>query len=133
MRHRSYDAQFGCAVEAALEVIGGKWKGAILYRLLDKKKRFNELKRFFPSLTQRILTQQLRELERDGVISRKVYAEVPPRVEYSLTEFGRSLEPALRMLSEWGASHVEQIIKNREKSAAASTHQKSAAAITHQD
>ena len=115
MRHRSYDVQFGCAVEAALEVIGGKWKGAILYRLLDEKKRFNELKKFFPSLTQRILTQQLRELERDGVIDRKVYAEVPPRVEYSLTEFGRSLEPALRLLSEWGAKHVEQIIENRSR------------------
>ncbi|MBV9957891.1 MAG: helix-turn-helix transcriptional regulator [Acidobacteria bacterium] len=118
MRHRSYDVQFGCAVEAALEVIGGKWKGAILYRLLDEKKRFNELKRFFPSLTQRILTQQLRELERDGVISRKVYAEVPPRVEYALTEFGRSLEPALRMLSEWGAKHVDEIRQNREQAAA---------------
>jgi DNA-binding HxlR family transcriptional regulator len=115
MRHKSYDVHFGCAVEAALEVIGGKWKGAILFRLLDDKKRFNEIKRLFPSLTQRILTQQLRELERDGVVHRKVYAEVPPRVEYSLTDFGRTLEPALRLLSGWGAKHVDKIIKNREK------------------
>ncbi|HSE41995.1 MAG TPA: helix-turn-helix domain-containing protein [Acidobacteriota bacterium] len=118
MRHRSYDVQFGCAVEAALEVIGGKWKAAILFRLLDGKKRFNQIKKLFPSLTQRILTQQLRELERDGVIHRKVYAEVPPRVEYSLTDFGQTLEPALRLLSSWGAKHVDAIIKNREKAAA---------------
>ena len=99
LQHKCYDLQFGCAVEAAVAIIGGKWKGAILYRLLDDKKRFNELKRFFPRVTQRILTQQLRELERDGVINRKVYAEVPPKVEYSLTEFGRTLEPVLRLLS----------------------------------
>jgi DNA-binding HxlR family transcriptional regulator len=115
MKHKSYDVQFGCAVEAALEVIGGKWKAAILFRLLDEKKRFNQIKKLFPSLTQRILTQQLRELERDGVIHRKVYAEVPPRVEYSLTEFGRTLEPALRLLSSWGAKYVDKIIKNRER------------------
>ena len=114
MRHRSYSVEFGCAVEAALEVIGGKWKAAILYRLLDGKKRFNEIKRFFPSLTQRILTHQLRELERDGVLMRKVYAEVPPRVEYSLSDLGRTLEPALRMLSEWGRAHVEEIKSRRE-------------------
>lgn len=114
LRHRSYDVQFGCAVEAALEVIGGKWKAAILFRLLDGKKRFNEIKRLFPSLTQRILTQQLRELERDGVVERKVYAEVPPKVEYSLTEFGRTLETVLRLLSEWGKDHVDEIIENRE-------------------
>jgi DNA-binding HxlR family transcriptional regulator len=101
-------------VEAALEVIGGKWKAAILFRLLDGKKRFNEIKRLFPSLTQRILTQQLRELERDGVIERKVYAEVPPKVEYSLTEFGRTLETVLRLLSEWGRIHVDEIIQNRQ-------------------
>ncbi len=115
MRHRSYDVKFGCAVEAALEVIGGKWKAAILFRLLDGKKRFSELKRFFPSLTQRILTQQLRELERDGVIERKVYAVVPPKVEYSLTEFGRTLETVLRLLSAWGKDHVDEIIQNREQ------------------
>jgi DNA-binding HxlR family transcriptional regulator len=117
VRHKSYDTPSGCPVEAALEVIGGKWKGTILYRLLDGKKRFNELKRMFPSLTQRILTQQLRELERDGIIHREVYAEVPPRVEYSLTEQGRTLKPVLELLREWGVNNVNAIKRNREQSA----------------
>ena len=117
MRHRSYETQFGCPVEAALEVIGGKWKGSILYHLLAGKKRFNEIKRLFPSLTQRILTQQLRELERDGIIHREVYAEVPPRVEYSLTEQGRTLAPVLELLREWGINNVNMIKQNREQSA----------------
>jgi len=98
-----------------LEVIGGKWKGAILYHLLDGTKRFNELKRMFPSLTQRILAQQLRELERDGIVHREVYAEVPPRVEYSPSEMGRSLEPVLRALRQWGADHVNAVMTNREE------------------
>lgn len=117
MRHRSYEADSGCPVEAALEVIGGKWKGSILYRLLEGTKRFNEMKRMFPSLTQRILTQQLRELERDGMIHREVYAEVPPRVEYSLTEMGRTLAPVLLQLREWGVNNVQMIRQNREQSA----------------
>ena len=117
MRHKSYETQSGCPVEAALEVIGGKWKGSILYLLLVGKKRFNELKRVFPSLTQRILTQQLRELERDGIIHREVYAEVPPRVEYSLTEFGRTLAPILELLREWGVNNVQLVMRNREQSA----------------
>ena len=117
MRHRSYETESGCPVEAALEVIGGKWKGSILYLLLAEKKRFNELKRMFPSLTQRILTQQLRELERDGMIHREVYAEVPPRVEYSLTEFGRTLAPVLELLREWGVNNVNIVEQNREQSA----------------
>jgi len=117
VRHRSYETQFGCPVEAALEVIGGKWKGSILYHLLAGKKRFNEIKRLFPSLTQRILTQQLRELERDGIIHREVYAEVPPRVEYSLTEQGRTLAPVLELLREWGINNVNMIKQNREQSA----------------
>ena len=116
MRHKSYESESGCPVEAALEVIGGKWKGTILYRLLDGKKRFNELKRMFPSLTQRILTQQLRELERDGIIHREAYAEVPPRVEYSLTEQGRTLAPVLELLRQWGVSNVDAIRQNREQS-----------------
>ena len=114
MRHRSYQTQLGCSVEATLEVIGGKWKGAILYHLLDGTKRFNELKRMFPSLTQRILAQQLKDLERDGIVHREVYPEVPPKVEYSLSEMGRSLEPVLRALRQWGADHVNAVISNRE-------------------
>lgn len=99
---RTNNCHYSCAVEAALDVIGSKWKGVILYHLLDGTKRFNELRRLIPSVTQRMLTLQLRELERDEVITRKVYAEVPPKVEYSLTPFGKELKPALFKLREWG-------------------------------
>lgn len=106
-RHESYDGASGCYIEAALEVISGKWKGVILYHLLNGTKRFNELKRLFPELSQRILTKQLRELEANEVISRKVYPEIPSKVEYSLTELGLSLEPTLRSLEKWGVNYVE--------------------------
>ena len=96
----------GCAVEATLAVIGGKWKGVALYHLLEGTKRYNELKRDVGSVTQRMLTKQLRELERDGLIVRKVYPVVPPRVEYSLSEKGRTLEPILLALRDWGMSYV---------------------------
>jgi len=99
---RTNQCHYGCAVEAALDVIGNKWKGVILFHLLDGKKRFNELRRLIPSVTQRMLTLQLRELEKDHVISRKVFPEVPPKVEYSLTELGQSLKPILLLLREWG-------------------------------
>ncbi|MGH3644959.1 MAG: winged helix-turn-helix transcriptional regulator, partial [Mycobacterium sp.] len=84
--------EFGCPVEVTQSVIGGKWKGVILHFLLSGTKRFGELRRQFPAITQRMLTLQLRELEAAGVIDRKVYAEVPPKVEYSLTEFGLTLQ-----------------------------------------
>jgi DNA-binding HxlR family transcriptional regulator len=99
---RTNNCHYNCAVEAALDVIGNKWKGVILFHLLDNTKRFNELRRIMPSITQRMLTLQLRELEADGVVNRKIYAEVPPKVEYSLTEFGQSLKPILMSLREWG-------------------------------
>jgi DNA-binding HxlR family transcriptional regulator len=107
MRHTSFDGARGCYIEAALEVIADKWKGVILYHLLGEPKRFNQLKRSFPELSHRILTRQLRELENDGVINRKVYPEIPPKVEYSLTDLGRLLEPTLLSLEFWGVRYIE--------------------------
>jgi DNA-binding HxlR family transcriptional regulator len=100
---RTNNCHYGCAVEAALDVIGNKWKGVVLFHLLEGTKRFNELRRLIPSVTQRMLTLQLRELEDDKIITRKVYPQVPPKVEYSLTPLGRELSPILFALREWGA------------------------------
>ena len=108
INRRIQNCHFGCPVEAALAVIGNKWKGIILFHLLDGVKRFNELKRLIPDVSQRVLTLQLRELENDMVINRKVYAQVPPKVEYSLSELGLSLEPILVALRDWG----QQIMNN---------------------
>jgi DNA-binding HxlR family transcriptional regulator len=113
VRHTRYDCDFGCPVEACVEVIGGKWKGVILFHLLGGTKRFNELSRLMPAVTQRMLTRQLRELEADQVVERKVYPEVPPKVEYSLTGFGKTLEPVLRTLQGWGTRYLEQITRIR--------------------
>ncbi|MDJ0837351.1 MAG: helix-turn-helix domain-containing protein [Acidobacteriota bacterium] len=100
MKQTSY-----CPVESTLEVIGGKWKTVILYHLREGKKRFGELKRVMPLTTQKVLTQQLRELEADGLVSRRVFPEIPPRVEYDLTELGRSLEPVLAAMCAWGVEY----------------------------
>jgi DNA-binding HxlR family transcriptional regulator len=105
---RTY-CEFGCPVEATLDVIGGKWKCVILFHLLSGTRRFNELRRLMPEVTQRMLTRQLRELESDQIIERTVYPEVPPKVEYSLTDFGRTLEPILKMLQQWGFDYLEEI------------------------
>jgi len=85
-----------------LDVIGGKWKCLIIHHLIDGTKRFNELRRLIPKVTQRMLTAQLRELERDAIVHRKVYAVVPPKTEYSLSKLGKSLEPVLWSMHEWG-------------------------------
>ena len=92
----------GCAVEATLSVIGGIWKPVLVFHLLGGKLRFNALCRLTPSATARMITLQLRELEADGIVRRIVYAEVPPKVEYELTELGRSLEPVLLTMRDWG-------------------------------
>ncbi|AIQ11163.1 winged helix-turn-helix transcriptional regulator [Paenibacillus durus] len=92
----------GCPVEYTLDVIGGKWKGVLLYHLIEGAKRFNEFRRICPAITQRMLTLQLRELEEDGVIHREVYHQVPPKVEYSLTEFGHTLVPIILLMRDWG-------------------------------
>jgi len=104
-RFERYDCSEGCPVEAALEQIAGKWKGLIIYHLLDETLRFNELSRRVGTVTQRSLTKQLRELEAAGIVRRKVFAVVPPRVEYSLTEKGRQLRDAIEALRLWGSQH----------------------------
>jgi DNA-binding HxlR family transcriptional regulator len=91
-----------CPAEATLAVIGGRWKVPILYHLFGGVKRFSELQRALPGVTQKMLTQQLRELERDGVVRRTVYAQVPPKVEYSLTPRGESLKPVVKAMCRWG-------------------------------
>lgn len=106
MKHRNYQCSPGCPVEATLELIGGKWKGLVLYHLLQGTLRFNELRRKLPSVTQRMLTRQLRELEAAGLIVRTIYAEIPPRVEYTLTEHGESLRPVILALREWGQDYL---------------------------
>lgn len=97
---------YHCPVEAALDVIGGKWKPLILWALGDNVLRFNELQKGLPGVNTKMLTKQLRELEADGVIKRTVYPEVPPRVEYSITGFGRTLIPILQALCDWGAQYL---------------------------
>jgi len=104
-----------CPVESTLNQIGGKWKGLIILRLLVRVRRFNELLRTLEGCSQRMLTKQLRELEGDGIINRKVYAEVPPRVEYSLTKVGKDLEPVVKSMCEWGQKHVLNIKPNWRK------------------
>jgi DNA-binding HxlR family transcriptional regulator len=100
------DKSYYCTIELALQVIGGKWKPIILWHLgRDGKLRFGELKRTMPNITQKMLTQQLRELEADGMVSRTVYAEVPPRVEYDLTDLGRTVMPVMEKLCAWGNSY----------------------------
>ena len=102
MRERLRQMHDYCATEMALEIIGGKWKLVILYNLFEGTKRFGELRRAMPNVTQRMLTRQLRELEEDGLVRRKVYTQVPPKVEYSLTDTGESLESIVRQIDEWG-------------------------------
>ncbi|MCH4893333.1 transcriptional regulator [Sphingomonas sp. SFZ2018-12] len=98
----------GCAVEATMSVMGGVWKPVLVFHLLSGRLRFNALCRLTPNATPRMITLQLRELEADGIIRRIVYPEVPPRVEYELTDFGRTLEPVLVSLRDWGEAFQRQ-------------------------
>jgi DNA-binding HxlR family transcriptional regulator len=118
---RDFDALL-CPVEAAVGVIGGKWKAVILFRLMSGPKRFGELGRLVPGVTRQMLTSQLRELELDGLVLRNVYHQVPPKVEYSLTDFGQTLVPLLTQLCEWGNHFLARSAKRGD--AAGKTDQK---------
>ncbi len=95
-----------CPVDATISLIGGKYKVVILYHLLDECLRFGELQKLIPNATPKMLTQQLRELESDGIISRTVYPVVPPKTEYRLTDFGKTLMPVLEAMCEWGKTYI---------------------------
>ncbi|MFO0813554.1 MAG: helix-turn-helix domain-containing protein [Gemmatales bacterium] len=95
-----------CPLETLLAIIGGKWKAVILWHLQSGSLRFSQLRRTMPGVTQKMLTQQLRELETQGMINRKVYAEVPPRVEYSLTPLGKKCKPLLKKMHDWSAVNL---------------------------
>lgn len=95
-----------CPVEVTLSAIGGKWKALILFHVRSRPRRFNELRKLIPRVTQRMLTQHLRELETDGILLREVFAQVPPHVEYSLTRKGRTLVPVLDAMAAWGEENA---------------------------
>ena len=103
-----------CRVDDALEILVGKWKPLILLHLMKEgTQRFSELKRSLPDITQKMLTKQLRELEEEDIVERKVYAQVPPKVEYSITEYGRSLESILVAMHEWGMNHQQHKLQRQ--------------------
>lgn len=106
MTYTKNGKSYHCPVEAALDVIGGKWKPLILWALGDNVLRFGELQKELPDINTKMLTKQLRALEEDGVIKRTVYPEVPPRVEYRITDFGKTLIPILEALCDWGADYL---------------------------
>ncbi|KZE63892.1 MarR family transcriptional regulator [Fictibacillus phosphorivorans] len=102
-------------VEITLDVVCGKWKGVILWHLQQENiLRFGELKKLLPGVSQKTLTLQLRELEEDGLVKRKVYPQVPPKVEYSLTHYGQELEATLNQMCEWGKRHKDKVGQNNQ-------------------
>ena len=106
---RKGHGEAGCAVEVTLGLIDGKWKGVILFHLQEGLLRFGELRRKMPGITQRMLTKQLRALEEDGLITRTIYPEVPPRVEYALSQTGQRLRPVIDALRAWGIEHKARL------------------------
>lgn len=106
---------YECKILVTLDVIGGKWKGIIIYHLMNESLRFNELKRRIPAVTQRMLTLQLRELENDGIVSRHIYRQIPPKVDYTLTPFGKSLQPLIDEMRNWGEENEDILLKQRHK------------------
>ncbi|GAA0375129.1 winged helix-turn-helix transcriptional regulator [Bacillus horti] len=107
--------KYQVGVEATLEVIGGKWKPLIIYNLMTGRKRTSELRRLIPNITQKMLTNQLRGLENDGIITRKIYKQVPPKVEYELTAYGWGLKGALDSLCYWGEDHLDKVHGDKSK------------------
>jgi DNA-binding HxlR family transcriptional regulator len=103
------ERKYTCGLDAAIAVMGGKWKGLILFALQDGPVRFGQLRRAVPGISERMLILQLREMEASGLVHREVFHQVPPKVEYSLTQFGQSLNAALGPLGEWGEEHMERI------------------------
>jgi DNA-binding HxlR family transcriptional regulator len=112
MREKTY----GCGLEAALDVIGGKWKVLILWALREEAQRFGELRRLVEGISEKMLIQHLKEMQADGIVTRRDFKEVPPHVEYALTPFGRSLHAALAPLCEWGTHHMKRIEARKESS-----------------
>lgn len=98
-------AERKCPIETVIQVLGGKWKPLILWHLLDSAKRFNELEKLIPEVTQKMLAQHLRELENDRLVTRTIYPSVPPKVEYALSEYGKTMVPVLEVMCEWGETH----------------------------
>ncbi|RNC67775.1 MAG: transcriptional regulator [Desulfuromonadales bacterium] len=101
------EKEYKCGIDVTLAVVGGKWKASILWHLAQETMRFSDLQRLFSDTTRKMLTQQLRELEADGLVHREVYAQVPPKVEYSLTEKGKSIFPILEQMCEWGRMYLQ--------------------------
>lgn len=102
------NTEYQCSMELTLDLIGGKWKALILWHLGENTLRFSELRKILPQITQKMLTQQLRELEECGLVNRFIYTQIPPKVEYSLTAAGKSLLPVLTALCQWGLSYADQ-------------------------
>lgn len=111
MKRQDFGCGPGCPVEVTLDLIDGKWKGVILYHLQEGRLRFGELRKRMPGITQRMLTKQLRALEDDALVTRTVFAEVPPRVEYELSELGAMLRPVIDALKKWGDEHKARLAK----------------------
>lgn len=112
------NTEYQCSMELTLDLIGGKWKALILWHLGETTLRFSELKKILPKITQKMLTQQLRELEGSGLVNRFIYTQIPPKVEYSLTQNGKSLLPILDTLCQWGLNYANSVEATEEKQTA---------------
>ena len=113
LKNENCSNTYACPVAVTVDVIGGKWNGIILYHLISCVKRFNELRRLMPETTQRMLTLQLRELEQDGIVHREIYKQIPPKVEYSLTDFGETLKPVIFLMRDWGEVYENEVLIKR--------------------